>query len=251
MAAGTPEEKLDEYIVATVDASIDATGVQHVREALQLIKDGLWPTHEQALRLAALRRYLRFQKDNGRTSIHDSWAWTARESNTKLTEEPARTLMANAETVQRTFAISNKGYTLALSPLRPLAKQVELWNKNVGVQGAAAKIKAEMLVELAKAEYNSPPGKTDIERFMPILREVAIKPEPGNAAPGLSAHGQMRAVDFVVMNGSTEVATTDTGTSETVWRQKGWAKKLADETKNAGFSGPLTVPDEPWHWWMP
>ena len=132
------EAKLDEYIDATVNASIDATGVEHVREALQLIKDGLWPTHEQALRLLALRRYLRYQFDNGATSIHDKWAWTAREAETKLTEEPAKTLMANAETVRTNFAQHNKGYSLALSPLRPLRSQVELWNKNKTVQTAGA-----------------------------------------------------------------------------------------------------------------
>jgi hypothetical protein len=115
MTEQTPEEKLDEYIDATVAAAIDATGIEHVREALQLIKDGLWPTHEQALRLLALRRYMRFQVEKAKaTAIHDSWAWTAREAVTKLTEEPSKTLMASAETVQRTFAASNKGYTLAL-----------------------------------------------------------------------------------------------------------------------------------------
>jgi hypothetical protein len=200
---------------------------------------------------AALRRYLRFQREKGSTSIHDSWAWTARDSEQFLKEEPAKTLMANAATVQRTFAQSNKGYTLALSPLRPLAKQVELWNKNTGVQSAAGTLKTEMLAELAKPAYKSPPAADEIKAFATNLVDRTMNPEPGNAAPGLSAHGQMRAIDFVVMQGSTAVASTDTATSETVWRQQGWAKKLADETARAGFKGPLKVPDEPWHWWMP
>jgi D-alanyl-D-alanine carboxypeptidase len=251
MAGQTREEKLDEYIVATANTSINGTDVQHVREALQLIANGLWPTLEQALRLAALRRYLRFQKDNGSGSIHDKWAWTAREADQRLKEEPAKTLMANAATVQRTFAQNNKTYTLALSPLRSLAKQVELWNKNFGVQIAAAKLKTDMLAELEKPEYSSPPMKADIDRFAPILREANMVPEPGSAAPGLSAHGQMRAIDFVVMQGSKTIATTDTATSETVWRKQGWAGKLADEATSAGFEGPLKIPDEPWHWWMP
>jgi hypothetical protein len=141
MAEQKPEKKLDEYIVATLNTSIDGTAVGHVREALQFVADGLWPTHEQALRLAALRRYLRFQRDNGSTSIHDHWAWTSREADQLLKEEPAKTLMTNAVTVQRTFAQNNRTYTLALSPLRSLAKQVELWNKNSGLQTGAAKLK--------------------------------------------------------------------------------------------------------------
>jgi hypothetical protein len=131
-----------------------------------------------------------------------------------------------------------------------LSKQVELWNKSTGVQTAAGQLKEAMLLELNKSEYASPPDENDIKDFARKLRLADIKPEPGNAAPGLSAHGQMRAVDFVVMRGATPVATTDTATSDTIWRKQGWATKLADETANADFTGPLLVPDEPWHWWM-
>jgi hypothetical protein len=37
MAEAATEEKLDEYINATVNGAINATGVEHVKEALQLI----------------------------------------------------------------------------------------------------------------------------------------------------------------------------------------------------------------------
>jgi hypothetical protein len=48
-----PEGVVYEYINATVNGAIDATGVGHVKEALQLIASGLWPAHERALRLMA------------------------------------------------------------------------------------------------------------------------------------------------------------------------------------------------------
>jgi hypothetical protein len=199
----------------------------------------------------ALRRYLRYQDQKGATGIHDNWAWTARDAEQKLKLEPAKGLIAKAETVLRNFAAHNKGYTLALSPLRSLAKQVELWNKNTDVQNIGTTVKAEMLKELGQEKYVSPPTDANIKDFATKLLQRQIKPEPGNAAPGLSAHGQMRAVDFVVMSGSTTVATTDTSTSQNVWRDKGWAGKLADEATSAGLKGPLLIPDEPWHWEVP
>jgi hypothetical protein len=88
-----------------------------------------------------------------------------------------------------------------------------------------------------QAGSSSPPAADGIKAFAKELADKTINPEPGNAAPGLSAHGQMRAVDFVVMQSSTPIATTDTATSEAVWRQPSWAKKLADETTSAGFKG--------------
>jgi len=251
MAEAATDEKLDDYINATANGAIDPTGVEHVKEALRLIAGGLWPAHERALRLMALRRYLRYQGQKGATSIHDNWAWTAREAEQNLKLEPAKGLMTKAEAVRRNFAENNKGYTLALSPLRPLAKQVELWNKNTDVQSIGATVKAEMLEELGQDMYVSPPTEMSIKAFAKRLSERDIKPEPGNAAPGLSAHGQMRAVDFVVMTGATTVATTDTSTSQKVWRDKGWAAKLAEEATSAGLRGPLLIPDEPWHWEVP
>ena len=61
MAEAATDEKLDDYINATANGAIDPTAVEHVKEALRLIAGGVWPTHERALRLMALRRYLRYQ----------------------------------------------------------------------------------------------------------------------------------------------------------------------------------------------
>jgi hypothetical protein len=107
-----------------------------------------------------------------------------------------------------------------------------------------------MVRELAKPEYASPPASRHLGAFSDVLEASMINPEPGNAAPGLSSHGQMRAVDFVVRQGSRDVETTTVATSQTVWRDLGWADRLADEARSAGLSGPLRIPDEPWHWWI-
>lgn len=249
MAEPTPEEKLDAYINGTVDAAISANAVQLVREALQLIANGLWPTHERALRLAALRRYLRFQNRDNK-SIRDHWTWTAAEARQRLNEEPARTLVARARVVQRTFAENNAGYWLDISPVRSLARQVTLWNDNASIRTAAAALQTTVLTELAKAEYVNPPQAAHLDAFRLFVQRAGINPEPGNAAPGLSSHGQMRAVDFIVMQGQSVIATTEVATSESVWRARGWAGRLATEARRAGFTGPLRVPDEPWHWWI-
>jgi hypothetical protein len=74
---------------------------------------------------------------------------------------------------------------------------------------------------------------------------------PGNAAPGLSGHGQMRAVDFVVMQGAQVIATTIVASAQTAWRDPGWADRLAVVARQANLRGPLRVPDEPWHWVLP
>jgi hypothetical protein len=166
-----------------------------------------------------------------------------------LGEEPARTLMARARAAQVAFTRDNPGYSLTLSPVRSLARQVFLWNDDSGVRAAAATLKSQMLRELEKPGYESPPMGTHIEAFASQLQRATIIPEPGNAAPGLSSHGQMRAVDFVVMQGSRIIATTTVASSETVWRAQGWAEKLARVAREAYLTGPLRVPDEPWHWW--
>ena len=242
------DPKLEEYILETVTRKIAALALIQVREALQLIANAR-PAEPQALRLAALRRYLRFQNVENR-DIHASWAWTAREAEQRSREEPALTLMTRAQAVQVAFARNNPTYSLALSPVRSLASQVSLWNGNPGVQAAASTLKTQMLQILDDPAYGLPPTAEQVDAFASRLQFANINPEPGNAAPGLSSHGQMRAVDFVVMQGSTIVATTSVATSETVWRAQGWAERVATLARQANLSGPLRVPDEPWHWWV-
>ena len=90
-------------------------------------------------------------------------------------------------------------------------------------------------------------GRDEFARF---LTAYSPKPTPTIAAPGLSPHGQMCAVDFQVRKGMETVAGPDTKTIASIWRGQGWRDKLhaAVVTSGARFGGPLDDPDEPWHY---
>jgi hypothetical protein len=94
----------------------------------------------------------------------------------------------------------------------------------------------------------------DPERARPALEAflVAQRPEPTPtvAAPGLSPHGQMRAVDFQVHQGDRIVAGPTTATMTADWDAAGWAARLDAAVRAASnrFVGPLASPREPWHY---
>jgi hypothetical protein len=69
------------------------------------------------------------------------------------------------------------------------------------------------------------------------------------AAPGLSLHGQSKALDFQVRAGDRLIAGPDTATVARVWEGQGWASKLAAaiNASSKRFKGPLATPNEPWH----
>ena len=68
------------------------------------------------------------------------------------------------------------------------------------------------------------------------------------AAPGLSLHGQARAIDFQVMQHDRIVAGPEVATVTTVWSEQGWSRKLHDAVQGTRFKGPLAMPNEPWHY---
>ncbi len=94
------------------------------------------------------------------------------------------------------------------------------------------------------------PGTLDpasLERFRKFLIAQRLE-NPTNATPGLSSHGQARAVDFVVFRGPVMILTTG---GPDAWRASGFAQRLAEAVAAAGphLSGPLQNPDEPWHYY--
>ena len=102
--------------------------------------------------------------------------------------------------------------------------------------------------EIEKPIYELPPPATSVEGFATWLRERGVDPEPGNAAPGTSDHGQVKAVDFVVMRGRELVAGTTRSTIPSAWTAPGWAQKLVEAVAGTRLRGPLRTPYEPWHW---
>ena len=94
---------------------------------------------------------------------------------------------------------------------------------------------------------NSPEG---VSAFRKLLVSFKPIPTPSLAAPGLSLHGRMQAIDFQVMAGNRIVAGTDPATVIETWEASGWKAKLqsAVHEANSGFIGPLKDPNEPWHY---
>jgi hypothetical protein len=85
------------------------------------------------------------------------------------------------------------------------------------------------------------------EAFLAAYKPV---PTPTIAAPGLSLHGQMRAIDFQVHQGGRVVAGPSTATMATNWVAAGWAARLDAAVRAASnrFVGPQATPPAPWHY---
>ena len=100
-------------------------------------------------------------------------------------------------------------------------------------------------------------GLIEAERFQAVARFVEFlkKPFKGSvakltvAAPGLSAHGTGRAIDFRVHDSSGKKLHGAGGAAG--WRSSSFAAKLKSAMSMAPhFHGPLASPDEPWHYFF-
>jgi hypothetical protein len=238
------DKQIELYIAAVADAFVGAK--TEVQDALRLIKEHISPKADpQGVQLLALRRCLRL----GAGRVHAHWAWTPEQVEHFLRMSSGRLLADEAAKVQRNFATSNPGYSLGISPLRSLERQVRLWNGNNTVQRAGHRLLTEMKEELKNVEdFPAVPDGLSVGKFRVLLRSASVVPEPTSAAPGTSDHGQMRAVDFVVLNGRTVIAGTSSAQIYPVWKTGGWEDKLAAATRGTKLVGPLKHPYEPWHW---
>ncbi len=235
LCPGSAGGKLDAY----VNAAAASLPTKVVHAALPNIQPG--PRY-----VLAVRGYLR-HKD----AVGANWAWTAAEASAfKATPEFEEATKAVAE-AQRVFASLNPGYSLSTASLiRPLEKQIELWNGNESVLKAGELLHNQCATELSRPEYPEPPGPAEISRFARFLMKHAVSPEPKVATPGLSGHGQLHAVDFIIQQGHKVVASAKASSIKTDWDDAGWTDKLKKALEKASprFEGPLRNPDEPWHY---
>lgn len=248
------DEKLGWYLATIVKTQVRPSAAPLVSDALERIGTTAPLLHQQALQLLALRRYLRLQNRENR-DLASIWSWTLEQVNTSLnasnpdgTAGLARRLMNEAGRVQRAFAAANPGHTLGISPPRDLERQVTLWNASLDARLAAGRLFEQAVREVSQATYDLPAQLSTVVNLARWLERALVRPEPGNAAPGTSEHGQMRAVDFIVMQGRRVVATTRRATIATEWTASGWAARLAAATAGTPLVGPLANPYEPWHW---
>lgn len=196
--------------------------------------------------LLAARSYLR-----NADRLASDWSWTDQQIADYQCSPARQALDAEVDRVRREFEAGNPGFTLFVNPeVRSLDVQIDYWNSYVSVAEAANELLVSTKSFLASGTI--PGAGTDAGRDSFAAFLLAYMPERVTplAAPGLSPHGQMRAVDFQIVRGEEIVAGPDTKTIEGDWLRSGWRDKLAAAViaSGAAFAGPLEQPDEPWHY---
>jgi hypothetical protein len=233
-SAASDEALLERYL-ARLAADLDERAVA----ALQCM-DG------SGRRLLAARSYLR----SGR-HLADRWSWSQQQIDAYQGSPEQALLQAEIERVRAAFDAANPGFTLYVNPqVRSLEIQLDRWNRNDAVGAAGEAMRSAVLAKLRASGFPGPDEAGASTAFSQAL--LAYEPELAAplAAPGLSLHGRMYAVDFQVAKGGQLVASASMAEVAAVWDVLGWRAKLEDAVRVAGgkFSGPLQNPDEPWHY---
>lgn len=211
----------------------------HVSDSLQRI-DSL------PRQLLAGRSYMRSSE-----RLQSRWSWTQEEIEQFAHSQERRQLLAEIDKVKAEFARQNPGYSLYTNTqVRSLDVQLERWNTNRGVGRAAEELSRAVQRHFATSHYPAIPQADALQQFAAFLASwFPTQPAP-LAAPGLSLHGQARAIDFLVSDGTRIVAGADTGQVARTWDGQGWTIRLAQAVHDSGasFDGPLLAPREPWHY---
>lgn len=201
-------------------------------------------------RLLALRAYLR-----AGTDLAGRWSWTTQQIEAFAQSPENRTMQAEIENVRAAFAAANQGFQLWVNPqVRSLDTQLTNWNHNDSVARAGAQLLEAFVKWRQSAVDAALTGAAATGAARKFLMDFVPSPTPNLAAPGLSPHGQMRAIDFHVKQGERTVAGPVSATIARDWEAAGWAKKLAAAVSAGSdhITGPMAVPFEPWHFtYMP
>jgi hypothetical protein len=195
-------------------------------------------------RLLAARGYLR-----NVDRLSSRWSWSEEQIDSYERSAEYQALLAEVGVVKMRFERANRGYQLyANTEVRSLDDQLQKWNSNPSVRKIAQSLYDRALAELNDRSYSPQPDATSTARFALFLSQwMPTRPAP-LASPGLSLHGQARAIDFQVMKDGVIVAGTDMADSDAVWSKRGWTRKLRNAVQGTRFVGPLKQPNEPWHY---
>ena len=195
-------------------------------------------------KLLALRSYLRIG-----SKIAERWSWTDAEISEFQGSAAQQALLAEIAAVNEHFKAANTGYSLYVhNTVRSLDEQIAKWNANESVGVGGEEIFAAFLAEFGGRDLN--PDDQTVDAMASWLRSFQPSKRASLAAPGLTLHGRANAIDFQVMKDGAIHAGADVKQLETVWRAEGWDQKLKASMDAVGpsFSGPLSNPDEPWHY---
>ena len=195
-------------------------------------------------KLLALRSYIRMG-----TRLASRWSWTDAEIAAFQGSPEQLALQAEIDAVSAHFADANPGYEIYVhATVRSLDTQIKRWNANDSVGTAAAELLAAF--EDRFGSEDGQPGAIDPAALKTWLTRFKLSRRPNLAAPGLTLHGRASAIDFQIMKDGRIVAGANSKQIDTVWRAEKWDEKLKASMDAAGpsFTGPLTSPDEPWHY---
>jgi hypothetical protein len=232
--------------------SLVAEPEQRLEQYLERVAGTLPPQAAETLthiegtprRLLAARSYLR-----AGDGLASRWSWSGEQIKAHTQSAEYRALVAETERVRRRFEEQNPGYTLyANTEVRSLELQVTRYNTNKSVERAANQLSKSALAEVGKPEYESPADPNSVARFTKFLTGWRPPTAAALAAPGISRHGQLRAIDFQIMKDGAIVAPTETATVKRNWDAPGWTDKLQAAMSGTKFRGPLRSPYEPWHY---
>jgi hypothetical protein len=271
----TPEQKLDDYMVAIGDQLLDTIDSAIVESQLEDVLRKLW-AKDEARAYLAIRGYLQ------RTPrfIEDNWVWTDEQSRRYLRSNYfTTTVQPLLDRVNREFKRLNSTYhrsgdygVRTNQVPRPLSEQLNNWLSSYDPRRDAGDrdksgirhifndgeaLKRKLLTEIIKTKYDDDPkvgtGVADFKAF--LTGRATDPPETITfALPGLSFHGTGRAFDFVVVLGGNDVTSTSSSPQlRRMWRDDRWEDQLHDaihavDPSGNTFDGPLQSPDEPWHY---
>jgi len=193
-------------------------------------------------RLLALRSYVR-----SHDTLKGRWSWSQALIDQYRQSREYHDLLNEIEKIRARFEADNPGVELyANTEVRSLDQQLQRWNENESVGRIAASL-ASALCQRFEAK--------DADALSPAaLREALLHWQPTSppplAAPGLSLHGQARAIDFQIHKGTRVIAGPEVAKIASTWEAQGWSAKLhaAVSAVSDKFKGPLKMPNEPWHY---
>lgn len=238
------------YLCAAVPAEADELVAAH----LAALHGSLEPRAASALdrieglgpKLLAARSYLR-----SAAHLPERWSWSQEQIDAYRGSPAQVALDAEIARIRVTFEADNPGYTLFVNPqVRSLDVQLQHWNENRSVADAGQHLLRTLHGIVGAGGFPAPGTDEARVRFSQALRAHQPQPTPALAAPGLSPHGQMHAVDFQVRRDDLMIAGPSTAQVEAIWLGQGWGDRLESAIRRASnkFSGPLQSPDEPWHY---
>jgi len=196
--------------------------------------------------LLAVRSYVR-----NAAVLDERWSWNDVQIAAYADSPEKLRIEAAIAHVRCRFESANPGYTLYVNEdIRSLDEQIEKWNRSETIKQSARYMLETFRAEVAVATFPRAHSPEGISAFRDLLVSFKPVPTPSLAAPGLSLHGRMQAVDFQVMSGDKLVAGTEVSRVAETWETSGWKARLqsAVDEANMGFVGPLKNPNEPWHY---